>query len=192
MKKIPTLYRRDPENRKRVIQNDVTPGCEWVLDGEGVATRKFDGTCVLHDSSGLWWARREVKPGKTPPDGWYEIDADEVTGKRVGWEPIEQSPFIKPFREAQANLPGSPVTGTYELIGPKINGNPEGEPVHELVPHGWVVLDGTVPYVMGLCQENGWEGIVWHHEDGRMAKLKVKDLPPETDLGDVDSAGGQQ
>jgi hypothetical protein len=23
----------------------------------------------------------------------------------------------------------------------------------------------------------GWEGVVWHHPDGRMAKLKARDLP---------------
>lgn len=27
VKKIPTLYRRDPANRARVIVGDVTPGC---------------------------------------------------------------------------------------------------------------------------------------------------------------------
>jgi hypothetical protein len=40
-----------------------------VLDGEGVATRKYDGTCVMFDGDG-WWARREVKPGKTAPAGF--------------------------------------------------------------------------------------------------------------------------
>ena len=28
-----------------------------------------------------------------------------------------------------------------------------------------------------LCRQWGWEGIVWHHPDGRMAKLKVRDYP---------------
>jgi hypothetical protein len=26
----------------------------------------------------------------------------------------------------------------------------------------------------------GWEGVVWHHPDGRMAKLKARDLPSNT------------
>ena len=43
---------------------EITPGCEWVIAGEGVATRKYDGTCVMYDGD-EWWARREVKPGKT-------------------------------------------------------------------------------------------------------------------------------
>ena len=46
MNKIPTLFVRDPENMSRVTR-EVTPGCEWVLAGEGVATRKWDGTNVL-------------------------------------------------------------------------------------------------------------------------------------------------
>ena len=65
MQKIPTLFQRDPEDMKRVLR-EVNPECQWVLDGEGVATRKFDGTCVMFDHEG-WWVRREIKPGKQAP-----------------------------------------------------------------------------------------------------------------------------
>ena len=40
VKKIPTLYRRDPANRARVIVGDVTPGCEWVIAGEGAGMQR--------------------------------------------------------------------------------------------------------------------------------------------------------
>ena len=43
MQKIPTVFQRDPSNPKHVLP-EVTPGCEWVLAGEGVPTRKYDGT----------------------------------------------------------------------------------------------------------------------------------------------------
>ena len=43
---------------------------------------------------------REDKPGKAAPVGWREEDADAVTGKRVGWEPVEQSPFARFHAEA--------------------------------------------------------------------------------------------
>ena len=46
MHKIPTLFRRDPDDRKRVLP-EANPACQWVLDGEGTPTRKYDGTCVL-------------------------------------------------------------------------------------------------------------------------------------------------
>src|SRR5207237_1222319 len=61
MQKIPTLFVRDEQDR-RYVTEVVTPGCEWVMADEGQATRKFDGTCVMLDQHGDWWARREVKP----------------------------------------------------------------------------------------------------------------------------------
>lgn len=48
MKKIPTLFVREffPCHKVK-ITDQVTPGCEWALAGEGVATRKMDGTCTM-------------------------------------------------------------------------------------------------------------------------------------------------
>jgi hypothetical protein len=70
--------------------------------------------------------------------------------------------------------------GTYELCGPKVQGNPEGMDAHVLVPHGKFVLREAPRDFEGLAawlRENPYEGIVWHHPDGRMAKLKRKDFP---------------
>ncbi|MDF3280897.1 DUF5565 family protein [Gordonia sp. N1V] len=185
MKKIPTVFLRDPENHARVIP-EVNPECQWVLDGEGVATVKWDGTCTMLDADGRWWARREVKPGKTPPDNWIAVDADEVTGKRVGWEPVEQSPFAKFHSEALTHVYNGSIRGrTYELVGPKINGNPRNTPWHLLIPHGTTELP-TFPRTfdeMADALTHQWaidhmEGVVWWHPDGRRAKLKAKDVIP--------------
>jgi hypothetical protein len=180
VKKIPTLYVRDPEDR-RYVTDEVTPGCEWVLAGEGTATRKFDGTCVMVDESGQWWARREVKPGKAAPLGFVEVEHDETTGKTVGWEPIQNSPFHKFWDEAVDEADRADLwAGTYELVGPKINGNPEHEAGHVLIRHGWEPIRLLLPPsdLMDYCRAHGWEGVVWHHPDGRMAKLKVRDIRP--------------
>jgi hypothetical protein len=186
VKKIPTLFVRDPDGRRFVL-NEVTPGCEWVLAGEGVATRKYDGTCGLIRRDGLavkGFARREVKPGKEPPPNWFEVDHDETTGKRVGWEPIGQSSFVKFFEEAVRNMAeaGEPlVPGTYELIGPKINGNSDEWDMHWLVEHATAVALPNCPTDFDELRETlhslPWEGVVWHHPDGRMAKLKRRDVP---------------
>lgn len=188
MRKVPTLYRRDPDNRGRVIVGDVTPGCEWVLAGEGTPTRKRDGTCTMLDGEGRWWARREVKPGKVAPTGWVEVDADPATGKRQGWEPIESSPWAKVHAEAVADPPwesaGGREPGTYELVGPKINGNPEGLNLHTLIRHGEPALTSGVGMspaaIMDACETLGWEGIVWWRDiydpDCEKAKLKVRDM----------------
>lgn len=182
MQKIPTLYVRNPDDR-RFVTDEVAPGCDWVLAGEGLPTRKFDGTCLMCDAEDRWWARREVKPGKPAPDGFREVSEDDVTGKVVGWEPIEQSPFVKFWREA-IEVDRDPGPGTYELVGPKVNGNPERLFEHRLVAHdGSTTIDpgqfnvGSPAAAIATAREQGWEGIVWHHPDGRMAKLKVRDCP---------------
>lgn len=188
MRKIPTLFKRDPEDMKRVLP-EVHPDCQWVLDGEGVATRKYDGTCVMLDDGGNWWARREVRPGRRVPEGYVPVETDEATGKTVGWEPIYQSGWVKFWDEAwdQQRQTGEQVhTGTYELVGPKVNGNPEHFPEHRLIRHATAEVFAEVAstaldfdtcrrVVLDLGQ-HGIEGIVWHHPDGRMAKLKVRDF----------------
>lgn len=46
MKKIPTLFERRFENHRVVeVLPTVTHGMEWVLEGEGDATIKIDGSC---------------------------------------------------------------------------------------------------------------------------------------------------
>lgn len=175
MRKIPTVFARDPDDMRHVTRQ-LNPEAAWVLDGEGVATRKFDGTCTMLDGEGRWWARREVRQGKPFPANYRPEETDPNTGKTVGWEPIEQSPFVKAFGTV-TDVPTTP--GTYELCGPKVNGNPEGYDEHVLVPHGLFRI-GDVPLDYdGLAEymaDTTYEGIVWHHPDGRMAKLKRRDF----------------
>lgn len=181
MKKIPTLFVRDFDNNPKYVINEVTPGCEWVIDGEGVATRKWDGTCVMMSDDGSWYARREVKAGKEAPPRFIVEEVDETTGKAVGWEPMEQSGFAKFHHEALLYDPGRLYEpGTYELIGPKINGNPEGYAFHFLMEHDTSERIDVPRDFDGLAawmSHTDVEGIVWHHEDGRMVKLKHRDFP---------------
>lgn len=214
MRKIPTLFLRDQQDMSRVT-DQINPLCDWVLKGEGIPTRKYDGTCVMLDSAGNWWARREVKPGKVMPPNYVPIMLDDNTGKMMGWEPIGQSAFARFHQQAidengivnfelwgdqsDPSMSGTRATstltpGTYELVGPKVNGNPEDLPYHLLVRHGYnsafdaraldsLVLnvrlhgDAAYPYLRDwLRARPRWEGVVWHHPDGRMAKLKRKDF----------------
>ena len=179
MKKIPTLFERDwSGDRSRVLQQ-IHAGCEWVLAGEGVATRKIDGTsCLVRD--GRLWKRRELRESDKAPPDFIPADVDLETKKTVGWVPVGDGPEDKFHREAWGDR--ARADGTYELVGPKVQGNPEREPGHALVRHGYGIagpLD-DVPRTFDELREflaaRDIEGIVWHHPDGRMAKIKKRDF----------------
>ncbi|HLL69079.1 MAG TPA: hypothetical protein VK453_25690 [Micromonosporaceae bacterium] len=187
MQKIPTVFVRD-DNDRRYVTDQVNPACQWVLDGEGVATRKYDGTCVMFDGR-EWWARREVKPGKVAPENYVPLGTDEVTGKTMGWEPIEQSSYAKYHAEALNHFGPAGwnwTPGTYELVGPRVNGNPERVEQHTMQLHAWADVldrggaarsfDAIKGAVLAAARAGGLEGIVYHHPDGRMAKIKARDF----------------
>jgi hypothetical protein len=183
--KIPTMFHRDFSSRPAYVVPELTPGCEWVMAGEGRATRKYDGTCVMLDENGKWWARREVKPDKTPPPNFVAISTDDETSRTVGWEPVAQTGWARIHAEALHNS-NAVSPGTYELLGPRINGNPEGYDEHLLMVHGWAIFSVRRDFATAPRDYDGlrewlharpYEGIVWHHEDGRMAKIKSKDFP---------------
>ena len=186
MKKIISLFVRNYDG-DRLVRNEITPGAEWVVAGEGTPTRKIDGTCCLV-RNGKLFKRYEVKEGNTPPDDFEPAnEVDKVTGKQQGWRPVGDKNEDKWHREAFATLQqqsialGVSMEGTYELIGPKINGNPEGWDHHQLVPHDAFVLElDNVPRdfdgLKAYFAEHNIEGIVWHHQDGRMVKIKGKDF----------------
>lgn len=182
MKKTPTLFERDFENNPKHVTRVPNPVCDWVFAGEGTPTRKYDGTCTMFDGVS-WFKRREVKPGKTPPPEFIELNLDANTGKRMGWMPLDEKDVW--HWEAIGDRHWAP--GTYELCGPRIRGrgsrhNPEDLDGHILISHAETeVLDvprdfeGLREWMRGIT----FEGIVFHHPDGRMAKIKKRDF----DLG---------
>lgn len=185
MNKIPSVFLRNPDNMQEMTRKP-NPLCDWVLRGEGVITRKYDGTCVMLDENGKWWARHEVKPGKTPPENFRPVETDDHTGKTMGWIPIKDSGFKKAWMDAWTfDNPDEP--GTYELCGPKVNGNPEHFEQHTLIRHAYAERFIRVPpeklneydvikaTILGTNWAYGWEGFVWHHPDGQMAKMKARD-----------------
>lgn len=190
MKKIPTLFMRDDERR---VLNTVHPDCGWVIDGEGWPTLKLDGACCMIDRSGRFWRRRVVKKGKGIPDRFFLIEHDEATGKTVGWVPISwDAPEDKYFMEGRKHLAEQYrnmviPAGTYELVGPKVQGNAEGRSSHHLTLHADLGLDDADPDIVPRTfdelrewlEDEDIEGIVWHHPNGRMAKIKKRDFGME-------------
>lgn len=171
MKKMPTIFNRN-YNPCRVF-NMQHPDCDWVFNGEGIATRKWDGTCCMIDG-GEYFKRRCVKRGKPIPDEFDEESFDENTGKAFGWMPVTEEDKW----HMEAYLGGEP-DGTYELVGPKVQGNPEGFVKHTLMSHKTgSICNGILRTFDGIreyMKDKDIEGIVFHHPDGRMAKIKKSD-----------------
>jgi len=178
MRKIPTLFERDWNGDRSRVINQVHVGCEWVANGEGVATRKIDGACCMV-RDGLLFKRRELRQNDVAPDNFEEADFDSETGKRVGWVPVGDGPEDRWFREAFESFPPD-HDGTYELVGPKVQGNPEHYPAHTLVSHHSTGVFTDAPRdfdgLKAWLAEKDIEGIVFHHPDGRMAKIKLRDF----------------
>jgi hypothetical protein len=179
LKKIPTVFERDWNGDRSRVTPEVHAGCEWVLAGEGVATRKLDGTsCMVRD--GKLYKRRELRKDEKAPPLFERADHDEETGKTVGWVPCDIGPEDRWHMEAFEG--GGPFAdGTYELLGPKVQGNPERRSAHVLAAHDdpTLVLADVPRTFDGLktwMVTQDIEGIVWHHQDGRMAKLKLRDF----------------
>ncbi len=178
MKKIISLFQRNYDG-DRLVRNEVVPGAEWVIAGEGRATRKLDGTCCLV-RDGKLYKRYEVKHGKTPPPNFEPAcDVDENTGKQQGWIAVGDGPEDQHHREAWQTHGGRMPNGTYELCGPKIQSNAENCDRHFLFCHGYDhVVDAPRDFdgLKAYFAATDIEGIVWHHDDGRMVKIKGKDF----------------
>ena len=216
MKKIPTAFVRNPQDRKLVL-DEWAPGCEWVREGYGVATQKLDGTSCLVHTHRLYTrhyarvrfatsgdpdsGRIGVRDGKSeggvftqkPPDGFRAADdPDPVTLKVPGWVPVfSDNPGDRWHVEALRNV-GIITTadvdlepGTYELLGPKVQGNPEGFRAHTLVRHPGRLIDDfprTFGEIRAYFSCDAWdgEGVVWWEDpdrpESRKAKIKARDF----------------
>ena len=184
MKKIPGLFKRD--YKTGLIYNEVVNGSEWVQQGEGIATRKHDGTaCSIID--GKLYRRYDAKINKETgkykrpvPDGAIPCqEPDFVTGHHPHWVQVDIfASSDKYYTEGLCSL-GHRENGTYELCGEKIQSNPEKITGHKLIRHGSEILKGVptdFEELRGYLDKHYIEGIVWQHPDGRMVKIKRKDL----------------
>ena len=173
MKKMQTVFRIDRNTHRATDEVQV----QWVMDGEGAATVKFDGSSVLIED-GKMFRRFDAKNGKATPEGFVPCEdaPDPVTGHWPGWLPVDFSDPACRWH-VEAFVEGLP-DGTFELVGPKVNGNRQKLNRHELWRHGSKVVEveRTREAMIKWLTENDAEGLVFHHEDGRMAKVRRKDF----------------
>lgn len=183
MEKIPTLFERD--ERFKVVSRP-RPECAWVFDGAGTGTEKLDGTNIRLTVRGGRLVRVEKRrnPSKLDKakgivDGWY-VDASEG------------SPDDKWILAAAGNTDVSQwPDGEHpcEALGPRIQGNPlaleehrciafnREAPTYPDVPRDYAGLQDYLSTLESrFAPGHLAEGIVFHHPDGRRAKIKRKDF----------------
>lgn len=179
---------------KHVGTDVVNEKSAWVFTEPAVATVKRDGTGVVITEDNAILVRRSVKKGKRVPEGFRLAEIDPFTGHMFGVEPVAQSGFKAMMEEALPNTGQLLEPGTYELCGPKINGNPEGLDTHILIRHGAEVLPGIpdmrtvepgdahalLQPIFADLKERGVEGLVWWGADDKRVKLRVKDFFGDT------------
>ena len=181
MKKISTLFKKDPNDLGRVI-NEINPENQWVIDGEGIATRKLDGTaCAV--INGALYKRYDVKKGRQVPENAIPCqEPDAITGHWPHWVQCDINNKADQYHFEAFDYPRQSLEdGTYELIGPKVQGNPEEVDKHYLVKHGTFTYSGfdwgNFEAVEEFLLNANIEGIVFHHKtDGRMCKIRKSDF----------------
>jgi hypothetical protein len=190
MIKIPTLFYRDPNNLSLVSQ-DLNPESHWVLSerDEAIATLKRDGvnvrvvitrtgphtTCLLEKRRNP--TRKQKLEGMRP----YYVPTSRQNP--------EDEHLFAAFDATNYDMPDWP-DGAWpcEALGPKIQGGVESPEDYYLYPFSLdpefirdPISDGYTPAdawhaLRMFFGENLIEGIVWHHKDGRMAKIKRRDF----------------
>ena len=197
MKKIPTLFERIYENHKVVgIAENVTPGMEWVLDGEGTATIKWDGSCCAI-IDGKFYKRYDAKKGrKAPANAIPCCPPDPVTGHHPHWVPVDKSnPADQWFVSAYENYrfwdnqnESDPIDGTYEAIGPHFQGNPYFLKRDIIRPHGYdviVFLNRSFDGIKEFLRDNEIEGVVFWKNGQPQCKIKRSDFGFEWPVKEV-------
>ncbi len=181
MKKLSTLFKKDPEDLGRIIA-EINPENTWALT-DGVPTQKFDGTsCAIID--GKLYKRFDLKKGRNLPEGAIPCqEPDSKSGHHPHWVPCHREDNANKFHFEAFDKLGSEnqIDGSYELCGEKIQKNPEKLIGHQLIPHGKEILDlpdRSFEGIKSFLESADLEGIVFHHKDPndeRMCKIRKTD-----------------
>lgn len=183
MKKIPTLFVREYDERGNVVgvTEKVAAGMEWVLAGDGEATEKVDGSaCAI--INGELYKRFDAKEGRAIPDGAIPCQRmrDPYTGHWPHWVKVDPtSGGDKWFSRARKNTPWAVADGTYEAVGVHFQSNPYGLDDDFLERHGRIKIKDC-PHTFDGIRE--WlrlhevEGIVFWKDGEPRCKIKRRDF----------------
>lgn len=183
VKKIPTVFKRTFSGTGTIeaITPEVTPGCEWVIEGKGKATEKVDGSaCAI--INGELYKRYDAKQGKKPPDGAIpcEEKPDPYTGHWPHWVKVSaKDKGDKWFIAAYENTPWCREDGTYEAVGPHFRENAYGLDADFLERHGRIKIKDcprTFEGIREYLRTHEIEGIAFWKDGEPRCKIKRRDF----------------
>jgi Family of unknown function (DUF5565) len=186
MKKIKTIFERDWDGDKTVIDKFVVPEANLTAFNT-VATEKLDGMNIrltIRNHTVVRVEKRrnpdKIQKHKGIEEPWY-VDAYEA-------EPSDRYIFEAVKNTDLTDIEDGEWSG--EALGKNIQGNPLNlenntvclfscgkAPVWENVPTTWTELKEWLPKQKSkFGKDCGIEGIVWHCANGEMYKIKNKDF----------------
>jgi hypothetical protein len=178
MEKIPTLFMRNPANMK-LVMHEVNPEAAWVLEGNGIPTRKKDGTNIrVTVRNGRYTyvekrrnpTREEKAAGAEP--GYVDASPDDPADKHI-FAAVSATNFD--------NWPDG--ASSCEALGPKIQGGIESDTPclypFSFLPEQLFDFPRRVTFecIRDYLAAHEIEGIVWHDQvNNRFAKIKRRDF----------------
>lgn len=187
MNKIATIFDRDWEGSRGVVNKTSLNPDEYAELKEAIATEKIDGTNVrvtVRNRTAVRLEKRrnpdKIQKHKGIKEPWY-VEAYEV-------EPSDKWIFDALKNTDLSDIPDGEWSG--EAVGINIQGNPLNLdkniivfftlnqcPIFEDAPTSFEDLKEWLPKQKSKYGNNcGIEGLVWHGLSGGMYKIKTKDF----------------
>lgn len=161
------MFVRDDSRPGHPVIDEWKPECLWVHAGDGMATVKMDGTNVKVEHGRL--LKRQKPKDRDYDNAAYVPCHRDNPSDRWAWEAFDATTHDD---------------GIFELVGPKIQGNVHGFSTHHLIrvvpPSDRLIISEPIERTFTGLREyltmNAIEGVVFHHPDGRLAKIKRRDF----------------
>ena len=157
-----------------------------IVDFQGRIVAGEAGPITIPNDGGIPQVRvssnGSISIGGTTVGKFQLVDFEDKNNKwfKIAWELCEYDPYD--YMDMELPLP-TDVDGTYEFCGIVVNGNPDKLNGLYFIKHGCHQITAKIMWdkvTYGNCKnylsEKRIEGIVWHHIDGRMAKIKCVDF----------------
>lgn len=181
MKKIPMLYERNyGDNDFTFKSKKPIPGMEWVEEGKGVATIKYDGACCAIIDGKLYKRYDAGIKGRKVPDGAIpcQEEADPITKHFPCWVACSRDNPADKYFYAAYDLKKDWEDGTYELVGAKVQRNLYNLPNHQLWKHGKDIIEVGRDFesIKKYLENHEIEGIVFWLDGEPKCKIRRKDF----------------